>query len=679
MASATEASNAFYVSTHGSDAPGGGSNTCTNKAEPCATVEHALAEQAAVNPSSVADPAFNVINVAKGVYAPQPAITCAAGGANNNVNIIGARETKVKVNIDTLSADATPSLVDFSNCTGATIEDLEIINDGAGSAGLAGVYLCTNDTANSIHLLGELPIGVDEGCNNGTLSNSVLVPTLCTATTKAGADITGTLAEGWGFPANVKVNKIPKCATGDLGTVDINGVSYTYTISATPKTIVLTGGGPAGTAVASGTVIAFGSSDAAFLQVGDECSDVSNCIITNNIITGGGGPAVADEFGILVTDGGTATVTGNTVSNNSDPTACGASQAACGAGIAVIPNGSGANAGNTTVGITESLVPSGSGNTVSGNDIGIEVAFNPAGSPSAVTVNGNTVSGLTTGVALANVGEGAQSVQLEANSISGSAGGAGLALSGVIGQTLGGGNSALGNNISGNGVGVAFVPGAGPAEDQGNLFEHNNVSDNLAIGVSLSGDATPPEFQGPYPTPGSEPNTFTANIWTGNGDTSEAAGANVLDAAASTVANTVGAPVLTLAADVPAGTTPTSFSISQSGATDYTIPMGTILQVGGASYGSPLSPGSANFYVAANTVIGPDTGPATTVAVTDLVPTLDTPFTIINAGNLFTVQTLNSVASTNVYGTLNSCKPDIGGSATLNAGSSIPVDGYYAC
>jgi hypothetical protein len=316
---------------------------------------------------------------------------------------------------------------------------------------------------------------------------------------------------------------------------------------------------------------------------------------------------------------------------------------------------------------------------VSGNDIGIEAAFNPAGGASAVTINGNTVSGLTTGVALANVGEGAQTVQLEANSISGSAGGAGLALSGVIGQTLGGANSALGNNISGNGVGVAFVPGAGPAEDQGNTFEHNNVSDNLAIGVSLSGDATPPEFQGPYPTPGSEPNIFTANIWTGNGDTSEAAGANVLDAAASTVANTVGAPVLTLAADVPAGTTPTSFSISQSGATDYTIPMGTILQVGGASYGSPLSPGSANFYVAANTVIGPDTGPATTVAVTDLVPTLDTPFTIINAGNVFSVQTLNSVASTNVYGTLNSCKPDIGGSATLNAGSSIPVDGYYAC
>ena len=137
----------------------------------------------------------------------------------------------------------------------------------------------------------------------------------------------------------------------------------------------------------------------------------------------------------------------------------------------------------------------------------------------------------------------------------------------------------------------------------------------------------------------------------------------------------IGSPTLTLAADVPAGSAPTSFQVTTSGATNYTIPMGTILNVGGAVYGNPLSPNTGDFYVAANTVIGPGSTP-TSVPVTSLVASLDTPIAVINVGNTFSADTLASAVSTNVYAT-NSCAPSIGGSATLNAGSSNAF--YYAC
>ena len=707
-ASATQAANAFYVAQNGSDGGGSNSNTCVNPKLPCATIQHALDEQAAINPWTSADPApGNVINVAKGTIT-EGAVTCDApafpNSANNDVTIIGAKEKKVFIHITGVSANA--SLFDLSGCVGATVEDMEIINHGAPIVPVngSGVLLCLNDTANSIHLLGGEPSGVVEACPNGTLSNSVLEPTLCSTLSKPGPDITGSLAEGFNLPASLRVKKIPACAPGDTGFVTINGNEFAYAVSASKNTIVLTAliSGVSGVAVASGTAVEFGSSVAAYTQTGDVCvgPNSTNCIVENNIITGGGA-ALNAPIGILVSDSATATVTDNTVTGNTDVNGKGI-------GIAVVPYTDGDNAGNTTIGITESLVPTGSGNSVSGNDTGIEAAFNPAGGfgASAVTINGNTVSGIDSGVIIANSGVNPTDnvAQFEANTVSGTSSGPGLTLAGDTGLTIGGISSTFGNSIDGNGVGVVFAPGpALTGGSLGNTLEHNDVSNNLAIGVELSGCSTPEEFGGPFPGPagpancagapggsGSQPNLLTANTWSGNGTTSQAFGANVLDSANDAV-NPIAAPLLTLSADVPAGSNPTSFTITTNSVSNYTIPMGTILNLQGPTnplckegpaapgcdFGNPTSPNTSNFYVMANTVIAPGLV-GTSVPVTDLVASLDTPFTVINTGTAIAQSKLASAASTNVY-TLDTCKPDIGGSATLNAGSSTPVGGYYAC
>src|SRR5580692_11378459 len=74
VASAQPGSN-WYVAPGGSDA----NNNCTVSADPCATVDHALAEQAAVN-------LVGTIHLAAGIYSQQVTVL----PANSNVTIKGA-------------------------------------------------------------------------------------------------------------------------------------------------------------------------------------------------------------------------------------------------------------------------------------------------------------------------------------------------------------------------------------------------------------------------------------------------------------------------------------------------------------------------------------------------------------------------------------------------------------
>jgi hypothetical protein len=694
-AHASLVANAYFVApptTIGSDhtaIPGlVGGNDCTNAAQPCATILHALVEQGFINPGGTLNPG-NVINVAKGTYPPHPAIAPTTAAGNDNVTILGVTAKKNVIPINSASSSA---LVDLSAVSNVTISNLGIAKV-AGTFATFGVRVSnagtTQNLTNDLITAGSsTPTGV--AVFNGAdlvMTGTALAPSLCTSTVK------GSLAGGWIGTQNMKVSAVPKCAGAPLSfpqTVEItsgpNTAAYTANLSASKKTITIlkTPAGP-GPAISSGGKISWGTSTSAYGTTGVSCSGAgTTCELSANTVTGGGG--VQDNpIGIAVTSGAKASVSGNSVVNNTDtvdPVAAGQD----GIGIAI---GTGAPGGNAAAGTSVGVAnfgtgtATGTGNTLTGNDNGIVAVDDPTAlTVYSVQIAGNTVGSTSVGIATVAWGlNPGHSVTDQGNNANGTLLGVGIAEVGDVGQTVGGSNSTLGNHADGNGVGLALETlNPGGITNASDTIQFNEMSGNLAFGALVEGKNLFPEFQGPVAPANQGVSTLKNNTWSGNGTTTQAFGANVADfgSVAGPGAGTCAACVL--GASVPAGTVPTSLTITNTGAT-VTIAQGEILTINGPSFGNPLAPNSAQFYVKSNTVL-PANVP-TSVPVSADVPVKDTPFSVIPSGTS-AVNTKPGApgGAGQAYGSgamANSCSPFIGGSATLNTGTSTPIGGYYAC
>ncbi len=539
----------------------GGSNTCTLKQTPCATIAHALREEAALSPGAKS----TVITLAKGTYNdPSDVMFSALSVGNDNVTITGAGKATAidPQNCGALAAtiageDAGASaIINFQGLTGVTIENLTL-NGGSVAGGVCPNYLAAvlgprspGGTQNSIvntFINGGAPYGILQNDNAGmTIISNTLVPVLCTAKVK-GPNFG--LNAGWGFIANLKLNKIPACAQfiegghGAFTAVFINGVGYTATFSALTKTIVLTGylGTPLPSTpeIPVGATVIFNTSVAPFTQYGIACNSpaepadiTTTCAISDNTVTAGGWVYSNHPVGIVVTGGATANVDGNTVSGIADT-------AGDGTGIALIPASDGTSAGTTVVGVNELNNPStGKGNKVSASDTGIVVhgvdtGFNDTFS---YQVNANVVSSANVaGLVLADLGYGFGSLgaPAELNSVSGVPLGSGIILQGVKNQVFGGASASTGNTSSGNGLGLVLLPCTdpvcqsvvpGPAlATTANTVQNNSMTNNSGYGVLTLGGYQPLEVASSTSgAPGvnglfaSTANTFNSNTWTGN-------------------------------------------------------------------------------------------------------------------------------------------------------------------
>ena len=393
--------------------------------------------------------------------------------------------------------------------------------------------------------------------------------------------------------------------------------------------------------------------------------------------------------GIVVSAGATATVSGTTLSGN----------LASSVGIDLEPTVIGPDTvlpGDTTIG---SASCSGAANTVIGYADGIAVSGDtnagdtPVGNPT-ITVARNVIGGAGTGIVahdtVAGSSPGDVNLTVACNNISDAISGTGIALEGAQGERVGGAFSNFGNTLEVDAVGLAVLPcsSCSPAlNSTGNLIGHNVVgtaagNGNTEFGVLIGGLSTPPEFGGPYPDQGG--NTFLSNKWVGNGTTAEIFGANVLDGSGDGANAPVTCSCVLGAPGLPANHTPTSIPVKNTGGSTV-LAQGSIITVGGANYGRSTPPGLGNvaqFYVSTNqTLPGTPSGVTTNISVTEIVPApglLDTPFVAIAQGAALSVSRLSTGASSNSYSG-NSCAPDLGGSATLNTGSSTPSPGYDAC
>jgi hypothetical protein len=473
----------------------------------------------------------------------------------------------------------------------------------------------------------------DDGGSTSIISN-ILTPVLCT-TTVTGPN-TG-LNAGWTTPENLKVKAFPKCAQfiesghGAATGVFINGVGYCVTTSATKNTLVITGtptpadpcattgGAPieesGGLEVATGSTVIYNTSVAPFTQYGIACdspvesadnaaSEATDCAISDNTVTGGG-TAYTDlvptgtstplppctgqgspcetpsgqvcnglpPVGIVATNGATANIDGNSVSDVAD-TINGCPEegesTSDGIGIGLIPDPTnGCSAGNSEVGVNDLTDPTtGAGNTLAGNDVGIKVKGNTEPGPCtsglpSYEVNNNTVSsGDTIGIDLENLGvtstatTGAGNLDspLASNTISGVTTGAGIEALGITEQTIGGDLASEGDSVTGSGIGLVFGPcvyfpseneycenfNSGFEPSQDNLVQNNTFTGNIAYGVMDVGSFQVDELatQIPYAVASllaSSDNTFNANNWgtatsASNGTLpSEIDGAEVMD------------------------------------------------------------------------------------------------------------------------------------------------------
>jgi len=592
-AHAVGTSAAFFVAPPGDGGNDGtatpavvGGNNCTLASKPCATIEHAIVEEASISDGATG----SVINLTKGTF-NSSTDTMFAGitAANANVTITGAG-IKGKRTTTTVAPQSCSSLATTGDA--ANLASLAIVGLKAGDNGIsienmvlegAGVVGCTGYGAaidftggvSGVAAVGDLiqsgttyGILTDNNADSTIISNQ-LTPVVCSTTAKG--PNTG-LNAGWTTPANLQIKSLPKCekfvesghaaATG----VFINGVAYCMTLSASKKTIVITGtpdpstgcttGGDAivnsaGQQIATGDTVIFNTSVAPFTQWGIACNSpigptdaTTDCAISDNTVTGGGTvyhdfPVTGDfpPVGIVITGSATADVDGNTVSDvadtiQNDPVAGATTND--GIGIGLIPNATGASAGATNVGVNLVNSPNTAhGNTVAGDDVGIAVIGGPAGSFGAIyQVNGNTVGGNQAGVFLENLGTGAGQAGLatpmESNTISGVATGAGLEAEGIQNQVIGGPLASEGNTITGNGVGFALAPCTSatltcesvlaPVKSTGNLIQNNTMSGNIAYGELSIGSYQVDELAQQVPTLlastlSSTGNTFNANNW----------------------------------------------------------------------------------------------------------------------------------------------------------------------
>jgi len=578
-----------------------GTNPCTLASQPCATIAHALQEEALLAPSSTG----SVINLSKGTFdqvgdAMFGAMTTAnsgvtitgTGGKGKKATVVAPPNSGSLATVTGTSPEAGKQAIVAFNTgeNGITVSNMTL--SGASVSGepnyVAGVVITDGTTGDAI--VGDTiesgafyGILTDDNADSTIISNN-LSPVLC-ATTVKGPN-TG-LNAGWTSPATLILKTTPKCSQfvesghGLFTGVFINGVAYCAAPSATKRQIVLTGTDAGGVCtaitnsngpdIATGAQVIFNTSVAPFLQFGIACNSpvgptdaTTDCAISDNTVTAGGTvlgdtPAKGDfpPIGIVVTGLATANLDGNSVSGVADTIAnfpfAGQTQHD-GAGIALLPNATGASAGATVVGVNDVNSPNtGHGNKLAGNDIGILVV---GGSPLAgnlntpYQVNSNTVSSANqAGMVLEALDNGVNATlvsPMESNSVSGAATGAGIELLGVVGQTIGGPLASEGNNASGNGLGIALGPctnalcqGLGTPTlglaTKNNLVQNNTADTNILAGVLTVGPYQPNEEVEQIPTAvtsflSASGNTFNTNTWTGNGTLpSEVDGVNIME------------------------------------------------------------------------------------------------------------------------------------------------------
>jgi hypothetical protein len=560
-------------------------NNCTLKAKPCATIAHALSEEATMSNGAVG----SVINLAKGTYNdPTDAMFSGLQEGNDNVTVTGVGKKTVVIpqacpdlGQATVGPDAGSfAMAVFENqptgpnqgdvLEGVTIENMVL--NGANVAACpnykAGILATNGDNGDAlvgVNLESGAPYGIlmDDNANTNVISD-MLVPVLCTGKVKG--PNTG-LNAGWTSPANLKVTKVPKCAqfvesgsTGFTG-VFINGIAYCATSSATGKVLVLTGTPSNGscanpTPITSGSVeiqkgasVVYNTSVAPFLQVGIACNALdqsswdTDCAISDTTVTAGGTVYANQPIGILVTGTATANLDGDTVTGLTD-------LKGDGIGVGLLPNHTqGQTAGNVTVG--KNLVAnSGNPDTINSNDnslvaqacFTVSATCNSTPTSSANwAINGNTVGANDVGIVVEGVVTGADlgGVNLSSNTVNNVATGVGLWLEGDTQPTAGttctsttafcvGGNlPSLGNTISGNYIGLDLNDGTSNM-----TVENNTINNNLLFGVSLAGENAFPELDVLGGTTATTGNSFSNNTWTGNGAASAgviSGGTNLID------------------------------------------------------------------------------------------------------------------------------------------------------
>jgi len=489
--------------------------------------------------------------------------------------------------LDAIAAFYAPNGV--ASITGVTIENM-VLAGGAVAGGQCPAYRAAviNTSGEQGSVVGDAiqsdtayGILTDDDADSSVISNT-LVPVPCTTTVK-GPD-TG-LNAGWATPVNLEVKKKPTCAKfiesvhGAANGIFVNGIAYCTTTSATKDVVVITGsptpgsgcsdgGTPidsdVGPEIAKGTTVIYNTSVAPFTQFGIACNtpvssatfatadESTDCTISDNTITAGGTVYSNVPIGIVATDGATADIDGNSVSDVTDV-------AGDGIGIGLIPNAhDGCSAGASVVGTNDSTNPStGQGNrlgTTSANDSDIVVEGNVEPGPcSAVDpsyqVNGNTViAGNVVGIALVNLGYGggtlAAGEPAANNSVSGVTLGVGYDLEGDRNQVVGGALSTEGNSASDARIGIVLAPcvdpGSGgtcenftsaPQPSDTNLIQNNKSRNNELYGVMVVGGFQPAEIAAQVPSAlAATGNIFNANTWTGNGAGAPLVdGANVMD------------------------------------------------------------------------------------------------------------------------------------------------------
>lgn len=720
----------LYVSSspqaHDGGLSGRGTNSCTSRAEPCATIAQAIAEEAAVSHGKTRGA---VISLASGVYSnPGDNMFRALDASNDGVTIAGAgRQTRIEPtscsalaqsrsgpDTSAVGPASESAIVDLDGLRGITIKDLSL--DGhmltsagcEGSSGYQAAILATDGASgNSIQgvtVTADTTYGIQMvGGSQTELSGDLLEGATCSATLKQPA---AGLSSGWSYNQDLTVTKIPKCANG-FNRVIIGGISYSAKRSGS-KTVVLTGGPtpPHTPAISRKASLVFNTSVPSYTGVGVACNTLieplpspTSCSISSTTVQGGGTvyTSANSPIGILVTNGATADLSGNKVSGNSD-------SESNGIGIGLLPDtADGQTAGSTTVG--DEPPASGAAETVSGNDIGILASAFPSVSSTATwAISGNTVSanevgmllsGLTTGTNIGNV-------SVSSNDVTNTVPGVGIELADVVaggsGSVIIGGNEVtLGNTVTGNGIGIALTEGTTSV-----TVEQNTVENNVFFGVAVDGADAMREF---LPGSAASGNTFTSNTWTGNGNPVSGevnGGANVIDFGGfSFPTGSIGgsasaqASDLSLSVAIPAGAIPSSITVvKSSGLVD--VGPGTLVSIDGYCAASTFTCVGTNvsFFVTGvqNTppTPGNPTGPVgnipVVVDVAPIAPGAAVPLNAVAAGASVSTNDQVTLSSTNVY-SANSCTPSAPNtSTTLKAGTgggpSGPdgsQTGYEAC
>jgi Periplasmic copper-binding protein (NosD) len=539
---ASAVTNKWYVATTGTNL----GNSCASATHPCKTITYALAEQAAADVGGT-------INVAAGTYQEQVSIT----PANDNVKIKGAGTTTVieaptsglLSDTDTDSSQPQYYVIDVAPGATASLTKLSVNGlpasqpsgssffdtDGYGCGqDYVGIYY--HEASGSISKVSVSGIDMPAdlyGCQGGlgiyvnsdeanpaTVSMNKISELSPTTSITTRADLpAGTYSND-----QLAVHTIP--AGYSSGPIIVNG----YNLNAskdTNKVLFITG--TTDTDSPTGSVVSFEPYTPAYDKNGITCDDAyTDCTITGSTIQGEGPTNSIGQNGIQVFAAGSATISGNTISDNSY---------------------SGGGAGNSASGILilNSDLVNVESNTVSDNDANIyagEVAAYglEANSTGAWDIGGNTLSGATaTGDSKgqSGYGEGIQldstsqvgSVLVEGNTITTSAQ-AGLLFTGASNADIGAvGVGATGNTIEGNEAGIVLAgpgtacetqpncePGAPGWTSGDNDFVNNTVTSNEA-GVVAEGTYVPSSLAsfGLSPDPDAAlGNNFSDNSWSGN-------------------------------------------------------------------------------------------------------------------------------------------------------------------